>query len=544
MVRVFAYFLGFDGARVFKCPCFIKMLGVLLKVYYAHPMVAYGTRREQEELDIIRRKAPDAKIVNPARYSGDPSKTHEHMEFYHGLVDECDVVVYSDVGGEFMSAGVGEEVDYALEKGKPVYRIDHKTRKLVRVYGEAKHLSRAGTRLLYRTMKWSGLRGEDLNKIIRMKIAEFGGRLSEEDALLMVAADLGVNTRTFLNNALKEAPKQIKAEKPNYKDAETLKRLYEKEKLSTYKLAEKFEVSQATIQYWMGKHGISRRDRIEASIEASEEYPKKPFSCDPEEKAFMLGLRAGDIYAKRHGFNIRFNTTTTQKWMRKLMQNVYGRYGYYHETPMFNKDTNQYEFSSYSLTDGESFQFALEKPTEVPKDLSFYPFLAGYVISDGNWTISPVYKNLQFHFQLQTTDPELLKQVKERLEEEGFHPNFRPVSKAGEGGFGYTKDYYGVFLERKKEVVSLIEKLLPIYERRFGDEGDDYKVITWMRLILEVKDEKYWADVEDRVSALREKFDRETEECIKEAEEKYKTSHSGRDWFKERGYRKFNDKAK
>jgi len=175
-------------------------------------MVAYGTRREQEELEIIRLRAPDAKVVNPARYSGDPSKTHEHMEFYHGLVDECDIVVYSDVGGEFISAGVGEEVDYALEKGKPVYRIDHKTRKLVRVHGEAKHLSRTGTRLLYRTMKWSGFRGEDIGKMVQMKIAKFGGRLSEEDALLMVAADLGVNTKTLLNNTSKEAPRQIKAE--------------------------------------------------------------------------------------------------------------------------------------------------------------------------------------------------------------------------------------------------------------------------------------------------------------------------------------------
>jgi len=50
-----------------------------------------------------------------------------------------------------------------------------------------------------------------------------------------------------------------------------------------------------------------------------------------------------------------------------------------------------------------------------------------------------------------------------------------------------------------------------------------------MKLILGVKDEKYWADVKDRVLALREKIEEDTEACVKEAEKKCKTNHNGKD---------------
>jgi len=512
-----------------------------MKVYYAHPMVEYGTRREREELNIIRRKAPDAEVINPARYSGDPGKTHEHMEFYHGLVDECDVVVYSDVEGEFISAGVGEEVGYALEKGKPVYRIDHNTRRLVRVYGEAKHLSRTGTRLLYRTMKWSGFRVEDIGKMVQMKIAEFGGRLSKEDALLMVAADLGVNTKTLLNNTSKGAPEKIKAkksEKPSYKDVETLKRLYEKEKLSTTKVAELLGVSHVTIWSWLRKYGIE----VRSISEAHEVYPKIPFSNNPEEKAYMLGLCAGDIHARSPPFEgsnvIVCSTASAHRGEIKLVRDVWGKYGHCHEYPVFNKKTNQYEFYVYALVDGESFYFLKRKPTEVPKGDLFYPFLAGYADGEANWTIAGPDDYIQTCFRLKTTDPELLKQVKEGLREKGFHPRFRLVRKAesvDKRGVRSTKDYYGVFLERRNEAAELAEKLLP-YSRH-------EEKITWMKLILEIKGEKYWGNVKDRVITLREKNERETKEREKEAEETYKAKHGGKNWFEVHGHQKSNDEA-
>ena len=52
-----------------------------------------------------------------------------------------------------------------------------------------------------------------------------------------------------------------------------------------------------------------------------------------------------------------------------------------------------------------------------------------------------------------------------------------------------------------------------------------------MKLILEVKDETRWEDVEDRVLILKENRDKQTEEAVKEAEEECKRGHGGKDWF-------------
>lgn len=168
----------------------------------------------------------------------------------------------------------------------------------------------------------------------------------------------------------------------------------------------------------------------------------------------------------------------------------------------------------------------------------FWPFLAGYSDSEGGWVIFGVGDYIEICFRLETTDPELLKHIKEELEESGYHPKFRLNKRAGEGveTFRYTKDYYGVFLERRDEVVRLAEKLLP-YSRH-------EEKIAWMKLILEVKDEKYWANVKDSVIALREKIDKETEETVKEAEEQYKRRHGSRDWFEVHSYRKSGDDVK
>lgn len=48
-----------------------------------------------------------------------------------------------------------------------------------------------------------------------------------------------------------------------YRDEETLRRLYHDEWMSTIAIADEFDVSDKTIQYWMKKHGIERRDHTE-----------------------------------------------------------------------------------------------------------------------------------------------------------------------------------------------------------------------------------------------------------------------------------------
>ena len=53
----------------------------------------------------------------------------------------------------------------------------------------------------------------------------------------------------------------------DYKDPDVLERLYYDEGLSTREIGEKAGVTHSTVQYHMEKHGVDRKDRIEATRE-------------------------------------------------------------------------------------------------------------------------------------------------------------------------------------------------------------------------------------------------------------------------------------
>jgi len=113
----------------------------------------------------------------------------------------------------------------------------------------------------------------------------------------------------------------MKAEgvKPDYRDAETLRYLYVEKKLSMREIAELLEKGQSTIWKWMNKHGINRR----SMSEAKELYPKIPFSGNPDEKAYMMGLRTGDIHVRRFcegGNVIVCGTSTTHRGLMRLVR--------------------------------------------------------------------------------------------------------------------------------------------------------------------------------------------------------------------------------
>jgi len=312
---------------------------------------------------------------------------------------------------------------------------------------------------------------------------------------------------------VKEALTQIeneKPKKPDYRNPYVLHYLHWIDGLSTYEMAELLGKSQFTIRYWLGKHGIARR----SISEAIEKYPKKSFSGNPEEKAYMVGLRAGDLHIYKIYNNIVCQTTTSHPAMRRLIRRIYGVYGHYHEYPLFVKKANQYEWRVKSYLDSESFGFLLKKPVEVTRN-HFYPFLAGYIDAEGVWDISKSGGYLKKRFSLKTTDYKLLEQIKQMLEKEGYHPTFRPTEQSKSSySFGSGKQMYAVRLNRQNEVVSLAERILPYTQHE--------EKIDRIKLVLEFKSEKYWVNVKHKVIALRKKINKERDECVEKAEEEHK----------------------
>jgi hypothetical protein len=111
-------------------------------------MCVYGHRREAYEFAFLRASFPGYAIVDPAKH------TASDMAFYRALVQKCEGLVFTRLFGK-ITAGVGDEVNFALKLGKPVFELkawDPETPDwdLVSVGRPVRHVSREASVALYR----------------------------------------------------------------------------------------------------------------------------------------------------------------------------------------------------------------------------------------------------------------------------------------------------------------------------------------------------------------------------------------------------------
>lgn len=97
-----------------------------MKIYYAHHIWKYNTEIEKYEIDLIHRHFKNATIVNPNGYIDQSSTEEEIMNTCLDMVRHCDITVFSSVNG-VIGYGVYQEVNEAINSGKPVYYIDNNT---------------------------------------------------------------------------------------------------------------------------------------------------------------------------------------------------------------------------------------------------------------------------------------------------------------------------------------------------------------------------------------------------------------------------------
>jgi len=89
-----------------------------MQIYFAHPIILYHSIAENKGLEIMSRYFDNANIINPS----EADLKHRDMTPYYEAVDYSDVIVYMDIAG-FVTAGVGNEILRAFERGKDVYKM-------------------------------------------------------------------------------------------------------------------------------------------------------------------------------------------------------------------------------------------------------------------------------------------------------------------------------------------------------------------------------------------------------------------------------------
>lgn len=96
-----------------------------MKIYYAHSRMKYNTMIERYELALIRKKFPDAEIINPNGEVDQTAGEEAIMQECLKLVDSCDMLVFSSVDG-IVGKGVMQEVERMKRSIKGSSRYPHR----------------------------------------------------------------------------------------------------------------------------------------------------------------------------------------------------------------------------------------------------------------------------------------------------------------------------------------------------------------------------------------------------------------------------------
>jgi hypothetical protein len=111
-----------------------------------------------------------------------------------------------------------------------------------------------------------------------------------------------------------------------------LKRLYLKEKLSSLKIAKKYNCSPGFVRNELRRYKIPIRS-IQEALPLSNKpiYPRYNFSGNLEEKTYLIGLRKGDLHVRsinKTNSTIIANTNSSKLEMIDLLTKTFTPYGH------------------------------------------------------------------------------------------------------------------------------------------------------------------------------------------------------------------------
>ena len=279
--------------------------------------------------------------------------------------------------------------------------------------------------------------------------------------------------------------------------------------MSLRKIGGRFDQSESRAWRLMKRYGIPRRTLAEAGIE----YPKASFSGNPNERAYLLGFRTGDLHVKQDGNQVRVETTTTHSAMWDLVASCFGAYGRVNRTPSKREDTFQWVVYGYL---DKSFGFLLPKPARIPREIFldqrlFLSFLSGYVDAEGNLRVFQNEDQAGVSFRINSEDEGILRDIRSGLRSMGYHVYFDLAREKGTvHGKTYRNHLWTIGMFRKQEVIDLVKRLTVRHREK----------TEWVRLILSAE-EASWQSMKPLVEIHKLRISTETKEFIGEAERRY-----------------------
>lgn len=239
-----------------------------------------------------------------------------------------------------------------------------------------------------------------------------------------------------------------------------MRSLYQDQGRSQAEIGTILHVQGQTVNRWLSRLDIPLRSQADSVSLAATKYEVFPCDASPIERAYLLGLRAGDLHAQVHGRRVRVSVGTTHPAMASLFGSTFSRYGQVRRYPKYNV-VSDYAWCVY-VDLHSTFGFLLKKPRTVPKwmlrdEALFFAFLAGYFDAEGCISFDLRRGNETVRCVVQSCDLNILRDIYRHLKDMGFVLSLKLVSEAGVNKL--SSDFWGISLGRREQVARFLDRL-------------------------------------------------------------------------------------
>lgn len=245
--------------------------------------------------------------------------------------------------------------------------------------------------------------------------------------------------------------------------------LYEKQRKTATQLAKIYSCSFKTILNRFKEYGIKTRDISEAHIK----YPKKDFSGNLAEKAYLIGFRIGDLHVRKYEKNGKIISVECGSTCREqiiLICNLFRKYGYVRIA-----SPNKNNIIRIQCALNPTFNFLLKKEDIVDywilsNNKLFYAFLAGYIDAEGDIGI---YSKNTASLRIGTYDKNILSQIQNKLlnnridstlnldKLKGSRVNLPRWDKHKNREYRTNKDFWRLAVYKKNSLLQLLARITP-----------------------------------------------------------------------------------
>ena len=237
-----------------------------------------------------------------------------------------------------------------------------------------------------------------------------------------------------------------------------LQNLYFNKKFSTWKIEKETGIPRGTIHRKLKEFGLNTRDRADSHII----YPRKDFSGNLIEKAYLVGFRIGDLGVRKiypNSKTICVASGSTIQEQINLIEKLFKNYGHI----WIGKKTKDGKINIQIFLN-ESFNFLLGK--EFPKWVQnkkelFFSFLAGFTDAEGHIGIS---KNMAY-YSLGNYDSKILSIIHKNLNKFGINCNAlyedHRLGQRNNQGYQYNSNYWTLRINDKKKLLKFIKAISP-----------------------------------------------------------------------------------